>query len=411
MKHIYLSITFCILFFSCETKNNKSTTETVKSYISTTSPTVNTQEEEEEEIHPHTETYLEDEYSQTNEYSEGEDEYYEYGEEYEEDIDIPICDEDLSDFVTNIYLSIPSSSGYENLHGVVPLILKNNKCNFPLEAYPYDIYFKVIPKVSDTLIVSIALNAEEICTACLETTTIESLNKGVLYYHISQNENIIAHNGIMENVLEEQDLSYSDIEIDDSFHNDYDFLSGTLISKLLETNFILNSDVSWKENSSITEIHKKITTSSKTTTNLDVLKSNYENFITPQEDTILDNLLSNEVDGYFHFGMFTGTKSSRLLLETINIIFISPDNKTYTVEWLKDREEFVADEYSSPLDDDYVTVTNGEYKINKWDNDTEISLFHPDMEYGDYLVIYEAKLKERDVYIQSPINIITYKKP
>ena len=401
MKYIYLPITFSLLYFSCDTKNNKDTTET---YISTTNPTVNTQEEE---IHSHTETYIEDEYFQTNEYDEDQEGYYEYGE----DVDIPICDEDLSDFTTYISVRVPSVSGYENLYGDVPIILKNDKCDFSFEAYPYDIYFKVIPKVSDTLVVSIALDTEVECASCLKMTTIKSLHKGILYYDISQNAKTIAHKGLIENVIEEQGLSYSDIEIDDSFHNDYDFLSSIHISKLLETNFILNSDVSWNENSSITEIQKKIIASSQTTTNLDVLKNNYENFIIPQENAILDNLLSEEEDGYFHSGMFTGTKSSRLLLETINIIFISPDNKTYTVEWLKDWEEFVEDDYSSPLDDNYITATNGEYKIHKWDNDTEISLFHPDMEYGDYLIIYEAKLQGRNVYIQSPIERIAYKKP
>lgn len=410
MKYIYLLISICFLTSSCETKNQKETTKTENETISTTNPTVNTKEQLEDLSQR--ETYVDSEYSQTNDDYEEED--YEYGEEYEEPIggnDIPICDVDLSEFVTNITVRVPSTSGYENLYTSMPLILKNDKCNFPLEAYPYDIFFNIIPKVADTLIVSVALDTTVECSNCLEMTTINSLHRGTLYYKVSQNGNTIAHKGFIDDVIEEQDLSYLDLEIDDDFDSNYDFMNTTFIKEVLEPEYIFNSDESWKNNSNIENIHHKITSSSITITNLDSLKSSYESFIMPQKEVGLSNFLSNEEDGYFHSGEFIASKDYHLLLDTINIIFISPENKMYPVEWLTDWEEIIRVNYNPPLDDNYVTATDGEYKISKWDNDTEISLFHPDMEFGDYLVIYEAKLKGRDVYIQSPIDRVTYKKP
>ena len=413
MKYLYVLITICFLTSSCDTKKQKDVTEKENTTVSTTNPTVSTQEQTEE--YSQTETYLEnqDEYSYTTEDYEDEGENYEYEEGYEEGIgaSVPICDADLSEFISYIQLEIPSKSGYENLYAPFPVILKNDKCNFALDAYPYDIYFKVIPKVSDTLIVSIALDTEIECSSCLKMTSIKSSQKGTLYYHISQNDNIIANNGSIDTVIEEQSLSYSDLEIDNYFHKDYDFMNNEYIQEILEANYIFNSNESWKNNNSITDIHTKVTSSALNISNLDSLKNNYEKFIMPQKEVTLDNLLTSEKDGYFHTGGFSTIKSHQILLETVNIIFISPENEIYTVKWLEDWEELIRADYGPPLDDNYVSVIDGEYKIDKWDNNTEINLFHPEMEFGDYLVIYEGKLKGRDAYIQSPIEVITYKKP
>ncbi len=323
-----------------------------------------------------------------------------------------VCNKDISQFITFLSIDLLDDK-YKKSYPSIPIILKNDSCNFSVERYPDQLHFKVIPNAIDTIIVLKARDIEnEACYQCLEITKIETLqgNKN-LYYDISQNNNVIIQKGSIEDILEKRNLSFSDLDLDNSYQTYENMIGSTDLPEILQPSYIFNSDPSWKENISIKDIHKKIHSSKSIDTTLQSLQKEYSEYIANHEHVSFDNLLSEEQNGYFHSGGFTVEKDYYINIETINIIFISQKNKMYTVEWINDWEELIRVDYQPPFDDNEVEAVNETYQINKWDNNSKINLFHPDMSFGKYLIVYEIKLKQRDVYIQSPIEIITYKKP
>jgi len=258
----------------------------------------------------------------------------------------------------------------------------------------------------------VVLHASASCSNCLEINKIESLNsRKNLYYKISSEYETYAEDGVLESVLYERDLSLSDLEIDQDFESYTSFLKGDIDLKYnLEPDYIFNSDPSWKENININEINNQINTQEKTYTDLTSLKNIYDDHIITSKEVTFSNLLIDEGDAYFHSGEFSVKNDYYVRFESFNIIFISPENKMYPVRWIEDWDELLQVDDGAPFDDNTVDIIDGNYKINKWDNNTMINLFHPDMNSGEYLVVYELKLKGREVYIQSPVSSIEYRK-
>lgn len=314
--------------------------------------------------------------------------------------------ESLDNVTSYVYTIFPNDT--ESKYASIPFILQNKTTNFTVDEYPDLLTLRLVPSSKDTLEV---ITGSSDCSSCLEMLKIQTKKGKELYYKITQYNETIIEKGEIDSVLKGRNVSELDLKNDNYIYSEYDnWKNYAELSKNINQQYILATDLNWYENLSIQEINTKVKNQSNTSLSLDSLKTIYENNIAPSQHIIFDNLLSEEKQRYFHSGGFSKEINTNihLLIESLNIIYISSKNDVYVVEWLKDYKE-VLDDVGAPFDDNYVEKKNGIYKINKWDDNSMIGLFHPNMLYGDYIVVYEIKLKNRNVYIQSPLDIVSYR--
>ncbi len=314
--------------------------------------------------------------------------------------------EALNNVTSYVYTIFPNDR--ESKYASIPFILNNKTINFSVDEYPDLLTLRLVPSSKDTLEV---ITGSSDCSSCLEILKIQTKKGKELYYKITQYNETIIEKGEIDSVFKERNLSKSDLKNASYIYSEYDnWKNYAELSENINQQYILASDLNWSENLKIQDLNKQLNNQLKESLALDSLQTIYQNKIAAPQHITFDNLLFEEKKGYSHSGGFSKQINTNihLLIESIDIIYISAKNDIYVVEWIKDYKE-VLDDVGAPFDDNYVEKKNGIYKINKWDDNSMISLFHPNMLHGDYIVVYEIKLKNKNVYIQSPLNIISYR--
>ncbi len=318
----------------------------------------------------------------------------------------------LEDLTFRIYPTFLNGDKHEYIG--VPFILNNYDISFDTNQYPDTLTFRSIPTSLDTLEV---VTGKPDCSDCLEIMKIRNKHQEKeLYYEIKYHNEKIVHRGSIDTILNKRNLTHSDL-----FQNQYivykndTWKAGEELSQNIYQDYIHAYNLEWIKTPDIAEINKQINNDPSKTSVIDSLKQSYQNKIIAQNNVSLDNLLS-EIDHpnyeYFHSGGFSNKRDIGLILpiESLSVVFISEENEMYVVEWMKNYKK-ITDSIGTPLDDNYVKQMDNQHKIEKLDSNTKMRLFHSNMTPGKYIVIYETKLKYLDTYIQSPPQIITYKKP
>ncbi|MHA7056169.1 hypothetical protein ACWGOQ_0003045 [Aquimarina sp. M1] len=305
----------------------------------------------------------------------------------------------------NVFFSHKEGEKYSK----IPFLLKNDKLSFRADQYPDQLVFREIPNTIDTL--QVITGAPNCPNDCLEVIKIQTKNGIEIFHELNYLDEKVVQQGVIDTILEKRGMKINDIYRDEYIISKLDnWKSETELSKNINQNYVLTTNLKWLKIPEISSIKREVDMELKNFVPLDSLQKIYQHKMMPQKNVTFDNLLSEEEAGYAHSGGFLSKLDSNIILriDSIDIIYISAKNELYPVSWIRDYTQ-VIDENEYPFDDNYVAFENEQYKINKWDDNTKINLFHNNMPTGKYIVLYEVKLKNPAVYIQSPLETINYK--
>jgi len=323
----------------------------------------------------------------------------------------------IKDFVLNGVAIFKYNN--KNNYISIPFILNHQDVYYTENDYPDELELRSIPNSIDTLIV---VSGESDCYNCLNLLKIQSSDEKELFYRYTINEDntVLVQGGDLDTILSTRNLAIEDLNnskyIVSNYNNwkNYSDLSG-----YLENEYITSVNLKYHYLPDVSQANEKVERKlikkfKEGLYPIDIMKLYYQNILEKEGGITIDNLLSSEgSQKYLHSGGINKNESLPnvlLLVDSIKIFYISYTNKIYTINYLKNRTEYLTDN-NAPLDDNNVDVIDNTYKINDWDSKNMINLFHEDMVEGEYIVIYQLKPKYIDTYIYSPIEIITYEKP
>ncbi|MCW3806833.1 hypothetical protein [Plebeiibacterium marinum] len=315
----------------------------------------------------------------------------------------------INDYILHTYYP------YSNFRSInrylsIPYIVQNEKEYYYFDQYPTELIVSLIPTKIDTLEVISGTGND---VNCLDILKIQDKNEIELFYSLSINDKIIAQKGKLDTILTKRGLSSQNLR--DSMYIKTTLPNWTQdvqLSNCLNSFYYLPTDSTLQKYQNIEGIKKQLLKKEKLTNySLETLRILYNNYLNTKDVIRINNLLINDNGGYFHSGGFDKDieEDVLLLIDSLNIIYISEENEVFKVEWLSNYSTVLGG--SGILDDNYVSILDNHYVIDDWATGTTTRLFHPDMIDNDYLVVYELKLKHIDTYIQSSADIITYKKP
>lgn len=316
----------------------------------------------------------------------------------------------IEDYVLNTHSTLVSVEP-DDKYFKIPYIIKHNEgVFFDYENYPEELIVRTINNDLDTIDI---ITSKSDCYNCLEITKIQNKKEKELYYKITtNNDEVIATKGNLDSILVKRNLTIEDVTNTNFITRTIDdWKERTSLSEKLNKEYTFSHNLNLKKKSGISTIKNEIDKLNLKFNSLDSLKYFYKKYINANDAVSITNLIEDDGDyKYFHSGAISyGMEENiMMLVESIDITYISKNNDLFKVRWLENYSEITG---SGPLDDNYVVFKNGIYGINDWKNKRMISLFHPDMKEDDYLVIYELKLKYLDTYIHSPVKIINYEVP
>ncbi|WFO16884.1 hypothetical protein M601_003650 [Cellulophaga baltica 4] len=315
----------------------------------------------------------------------------------------------MNDYVLHAYYP---NSNYRPLdrYLYIPYIVENEKEYYAFDQYPKELIVRLIPTTVDTLEV---ISGTGNCMDCLDIFKIQDKNEVELFYSLSSNNKIIAQKGKLDSILSKRDISFELLW-------DSKYIEATLtnwaedveLNDLLNTYYYLPTAATLQKKPNIEGINKLLfDTKQLTTYSLDTLQILYNNHLNTKDVIRMDNFLTNDNEGYFHSGelMKDIEEDVLLLVESLDILYISQQNEIFKVAWLNDYTTVLNS--IGILDDSRASIIDNYYTINDWATGTKTRLFHPAMVDNDYLVVYELKLKDINTYIQSSAEIISFKKP
>ena len=314
-----------------------------------------------------------------------------------------------------------ASFNYKDTSILIPFLLNHQEIYYTENDYPNELELRSIPNSIDTLLV---VSGKSNCYDCLNLLKIENNQEKELFYQYTMNENneVLIQKGELDTILNKRKLTIDDLKSskfivskNDNWINDSSYWG---LPDYLENEYIYSVNLKYLYLPTIYQANKSVGSKlikkfKVDTYPLDTIKSYYQNILEKEDVITIDNLLSNNGgQKYFHSGDIGKNESLPnilLLVDSIRIYYISNTNKIYTINYLKNRTEYLTNN-NAPLDDNDVEVIDNNYKINDWSSRKMINLFHQDMVDGEYIVIYQLKPKYIDTYIYSPIKIINYKK-
>ncbi len=297
-----------------------------------------------------------------------------------------------------------------NRYLLIPYIIRNEKEFYNIDEYPSELIIRLVPTKIDTLEV---ISGTGDYPTCLDIIKIQDKDEVELFYRLSVDDTTVAQKGILDTILAKRGISVQELwdnsYIETTIPNWKNIVN---LDDCLNTYYILPTFSKLNKNLSIESIKKQILNNNDLNTySLDTLKALYAKYLNTEDTLKIENCLSEYKGGYFHSGgISTDIEGDVLLLiESLNIIYISKQNEIFKVEWLSNYTT-ILNKYSL-FDDNYAEIIDNHYQINDWGTGRTTCLFNSQMDEDDYLVVYELKLKYIDTYIHSPIEILTYKKP
>ncbi|MBN2166862.1 MAG: hypothetical protein JW717_11345 [Marinilabiliaceae bacterium] len=318
------------------------------------------------------------------------------------------CAPDLATQINDLVYKVRLTLGYgtsQRRDITFPYLLKSNNFYFSV-VYPNELVFRHVPTVIDTLIV-VAGSDEP--SSSIKATIIEDKNENTLFYELRDDSiGLITKEGELDSILQKRNISLQDLYNNDYIVHKYSDWKDEVPDNCFQS-FINFSDLRLLKLPDVEEIGRRIN-KTDTTITLDTLKAFYEKQLVNQNIVSVSNMLYVYNNNENSYGLTGGFKKNidiniLLLIDKIEIIYISRKNEIFKVKWIDNFNLIIDDSYSL-ICDDVIKFTDEGFKTENGSN-----LFHPDMVSGNYLTIFQVKPKYFDTYIQSPVEILNFTKP